>query len=234
TYSGVYEDGYVSQGGFADYYRCHSHFVIPIPDGLPSEIAAPMLCGGITTYQPLKKFGAGPGKKVGIIGIGGLGHYGLMWAVALGAEVTAISSSERKRKDATELLGAHHYLNSSDDAAVAAAAKSFDIIICTAFGNDTDWNRLAGLVGGDGVFVVCGVPSKPLSIHAYTIISTQASIAGSAIGPPAMIEEMLQFAVEKNVKSIVEILPMGKVAEGLSQLNKSGARFRIVLKNPEN
>ncbi|OQR82457.1 NADP-dependent alcohol dehydrogenase 6, partial [Thraustotheca clavata] len=114
TYNGPTVDGYITQGGYADYYRCNAHFVIPIPDELPSEIAAPMMCGGITTYSPLKTHGAGPGKKVGIIGIGGLGHLGIQWAVALGAEVTAISSSNRKEKLCKEQLGAHHFLNTND------------------------------------------------------------------------------------------------------------------------
>ncbi|KAJ1548133.1 hypothetical protein HK096_004061 [Nowakowskiella sp. JEL0078] len=233
TYTGVYEDGYVSQGGYADYFRCHSRWAIPIPDGLASEVAAPMLCAGITTYQPLKKYNVGPGKRVGIIGIGGLGHLGLMWAVALGAEVTAISSSDRKRKEASELFGAHHYLNTSDDKAVEAAARSFDVLISTAFGDDTDWNRLIRLVRSDGVFVLCGLPEKPLSIHPFALVGGQIAFAGSHIGPPHMIEEMLNFAVEKNIKTIVEVLPMDKAAEALKKLQTTGAHYRLVLENSD-
>jgi alcohol dehydrogenase (NADP+) len=109
TYNGKYDDGSKSYGGYADYARHPGHFVIPIPDGLPSEVAAPMLCGGITVYHPLKVQGAGPGKKVGIIGIGGLGHFGLLFAKAMGAEVVAISTSERKKEDALK-MGASKFI----------------------------------------------------------------------------------------------------------------------------
>ncbi|KAJ3132827.1 hypothetical protein HK100_004965, partial [Physocladia obscura] len=228
TYTGKYEDGYISQGGYADYFRCHYNWVIPIPAGLPSEIAAPMLCAGITTYQPLKKFNVGPNSRVGVIGIGGLGHLGIQWAVALGADVTAISSSDRKKYDATEVLGAQHYLNSSDAAAIADAVGAFDVVLCTAFGEDTNWDKLITLVASDGAFVVLGLPEKPISLKPFGLM-TQVSVVGSHIGPPHMIEEMLNFAVEKGVKTIVEIMPMEKAAEALNKLDKKGARYRIVL-----
>ncbi|KAJ3200616.1 hypothetical protein HDU83_007518 [Entophlyctis luteolus] len=228
TYTGVYEDGYISQGGYADYFRCHYNWVVPIPEGLPSEIAAPMLCAGITTYQPLKKFKVGPGSRVGVIGIGGLGHLGIQWAVALGADVTAISSSDRKRYDALEVLKAQHYLNTSDAEAVAAADGIFDVVLCTAFGSDTDWDKLIRLVASDGAFVVLGLPEQPISIKPFSLM-TQVAVVGSHVGPPHMIEEMLNFAVEKGVKTIVEVLPMEKAAEALHQLDTKGARYRIVL-----
>ncbi|KAJ1551305.1 hypothetical protein HK405_014775, partial [Cladochytrium tenue] len=230
TYTGEYEDGYISQGGYADYFRCHYNWVIPIPDGLSSEVAAPMLCAGITTYQPLRKYGVGPGKRVGVIGIGGLGHLGIMWAVKMGAEVTAISSSPRKFHDATEVLGAQHYLNTSDGKAVAAAYRSFDVLLCTAFGADTDWDKLLRLVDSDGVFVLVGLPEKPLSIAPFSLVGAQVAVAGSHIGPPKMIEEMFHFAVEKGVNTIVEVLPMEKATEALDQLHTKGARYRLVLK----
>ncbi|KAI9325663.1 chaperonin 10-like protein [Zopfochytrium polystomum] len=229
TYTGKYEDGYISQGGYADYFRCHYNWVVPIPDGLPSEIAAPMLCAGITTYQPLKKYGVGPGKRVGVIGLGGLGHLGIMWAVKLGADVTAISSSSRKKSDALNLFGAHHYLDTSNPAELAAHDAAFDVVLCTAFGNDTDWDLLLKMVDSDGVFVLVGLPEKPISIKPFSLCVPQVAVVGSHIGSPAMIAEMLQFAVDHGVKTVVEVKPMEKAAEALHQLHTTGAKYRLVL-----
>ncbi|CAK4145131.1 unnamed protein product [Aphanomyces euteiches] len=204
TYNSVTADGYTTQGGYADYYRCHAKFVVPIPDGLSSESAAPMLCAGITTYSPLKVHGAGPGKKVGVVGIGGLGHLGIQWAVALGAQVTALSSSDKKESECKELLGAHHFLNYSDVDAVKAYAQSFDILLCT---------------------------SSPISFRAFSLVPRQIAFVGSLIGPPSQIEEMLSFAVDKGVNSIVEVMPMAEAVGALQKVHDGQARFRIVLKN---
>ena len=165
TYNGTLPDGSITQGGYADYYRCDATFVFPIPDALPSEEAAPMLCGGITTYAPLKRHGAGPGKKVGILGIGGLGHFGVQWAVALGADVTAISSSNRKEAICKDVLGAHHFLDMSNAADVAAYQHHFDIVLCTANGPDTNWGDLFNLVATNGKFVLVAAPEKPISFY---------------------------------------------------------------------
>ncbi|KAG9410910.1 hypothetical protein AC1031_018937 [Aphanomyces cochlioides] len=191
TYNSKTREGYTTQGGYADYYRCHYKFAVPIPAGLSSESAAPMMCAGITTYAPLKEHGAGPGKKVAVLGIGGLGH---QWAVALGAEVTALSSSDKK----------------SDPAAVKAAEDSFDILLCTSYSDKTDWNILLSMVATGGKFI---------------------NFVGSAIGSPAQQEEMLAFAVEKGINSIVEVMPMSDAKKALQRVHNGDARFRIVLKN---
>ncbi|CAK4628112.1 unnamed protein product [Aphanomyces euteiches] len=209
TYNGTTAGGYVTQGAYADYYRCHFKFVIPIPEALSSESAAPMMCAGITTYAPLKNHGAGPGKKVGVVGIGGLGHLGIQWAVALGAEVTALSSSARKEKDSKEVLGAHHYLNYSDFEAVKAHAKAFDILL----------------------LVLVGLPEKPISFFPFSVESRQVTFVGSTIGSPAELEEMLAFSVAKGVNSIVEVMPMNEAATALHKVRDGNVRFRIVLKN---
>ncbi|KAG9413233.1 hypothetical protein AC1031_016253 [Aphanomyces cochlioides] len=231
TYNGKTSEGYITQGGYADYYRCHYKFVVPIPEGLSSESAAPMMCAGVTTYSPLKTHGAGPGKKVGVVGIGGLGHLGIQWAVALGAEVTALSSSDKKEKECKELLGAHRYLNYSDPEAVKAYAKTFDIILCTSYSTTTNWDLLLSLVATEGKFVLVGAPEKPISLAAFSVVPRQITFVGSIIGSPAQIEEMLAFAVEKGVNSIVEVLPMSDAAVGLQKVHNGQARFRIVLKN---
>ncbi|KAG9410930.1 hypothetical protein AC1031_018959 [Aphanomyces cochlioides] len=231
TYNGTTPEGYITQGGYADYYRCNYKFAVPIPEGMTSESAAPMMCAGVTTYAPLKEHGAGPGKKVAVLGIGGLGHLGSQWAVALGAEVTALSSSNRKEKDSKELLGAHHYVNYSDPLAVEAAKGSFDIILCTSYSDSTDWNLLFSMVATEGKFVLVGLPEKPISFAAFSVVPRQIAFVGSLIGSPAQLEEMLAFAVEKNVNSIVEVMPMSKAAEAMNRVHNGDARFRIVLKN---
>ncbi|OQR82605.1 hypothetical protein ACHHYP_15741 [Achlya hypogyna] len=231
TYNSKLTDGYVTQGGYADYYRSHAKFVFPIPDALPSQEAAPMLCGGITTYAPLKAHGAGPGKKVGVLGIGGLGHFGVQWAVALGAEVTAISQSNRKEKLCKEVLGAHHFLDMSNPEAVKAAANSFDILLCTANGPDTNWGALLDLVRTNGKFVLVAVPEKPLQFYAFSIIMRQITVVGSAIGSPDMIEDMLQFAVQHKVRAHVDVMPMADASAAIQKVHNGEARFRIVLEN---
>ncbi|EQC41549.1 hypothetical protein SDRG_01511 [Saprolegnia diclina VS20] len=231
TYNGETTDGYITQGGYADYYRCHAQFVVPIPDALPSASAAPLLCAGITTYSPLKTHGAGPGTKVGVLGVGGLGHLGIQWAVALGAHVTALSSSNRKEQECKEVLGAHAFLNYNDPAAAAAAAQQFDIVLCTSYGADTNWGALFNLIATEGKFVLIAVPEKPISFHAFAVVPRQITIVGSIIGSPSMIEEMLQFAVEKDVRAIVQVMPMAEAAAALQKVHNGDVRFRIVLEN---
>ncbi|ETV70735.1 hypothetical protein H257_13827 [Aphanomyces astaci] len=222
---------YVTQGGYADYYRCHHKFAFVIPDGLTSESAAPMMCAGVTTYSPLKKFGVGPGMNVGVLGIGGLGHLGIQWAVAMGATVSALSSSGKKERECRDLLGAHKYVNYSDPAQVAAASQSLDVILCTSYSDKTDWNMLLGLVATEGKFVLVGLPEVPISFHAFSIVPREISFVGSVIGSPADIEDMLQFAVDKNVNSIVEVMAMKDAAAAMQKVHDGQARFRIVLKN---
>ncbi|OQR82101.1 hypothetical protein ACHHYP_16378 [Achlya hypogyna] len=231
TYNGTSKEGYITQGGYADYYRCHNKFVIPIPDGLASATAAPLMCAGVTTYSPLKTHRAGPGKRVGVLGVGGLGHLGIQWAVALGAEVTAVSHNNKKEHLSKALLGAHHFLNYNDPVAAAAAAQSFDILLCTSYGADTNWGALFDLVATEGKFVLVAVPEKPIAFHAFAIIPRQITIVGSAIGSTDMIAEMLAFAVEKNVQSIVQVMPMAEAATALRKVHNGEARFRIVLEN---
>ncbi|KAI8807126.1 chaperonin 10-like protein [Cladochytrium replicatum] len=230
TYNGKLKDGYITQGGYSDFFRCNNKFVVPIPEQISSETAAPLMCAGITTYAPLRRYNAGPGKKVGVVGIGGLGHLGLQWSHALGAETTAISSSARKA-EAAKKLGAEKYLNSSDPEDLKRFNKYFDIILCTSFGVDTDWNALLNLLAVRGTFILVALPEEPLKIKPGMIINGHRSITGSIIGSPSEIEEMLAFAVEKGVRPVVEVVPMAKAAEGVSKLHKGKAHFRVVLEN---
>ncbi|RHY26939.1 hypothetical protein DYB32_007712 [Aphanomyces invadans] len=222
---------YITQGGYADFFRCHNKFAFVIPDALPSEIAAPLMCAGVTTYSPLKKYNVGPGMNVGVLGIGGLGHLGIQWAVAMGATVTALSSSSKKEADCKDVLGAHAYLNYSDPAQVAAAAQSLDLILCTSYSDKTDWGMLLGLVATEGKFVLVGLPEVPISFHAFTLVPRNITFVGSIIGSPSDIEDMLLFAVEKNVRSIVQVMPMAEAAAAMQKVHAGEARFRIVLEN---
>ncbi|KAH9125430.1 hypothetical protein AeMF1_003948 [Aphanomyces euteiches] len=216
TYNGTTAGGYVTQGAYADYYRCHFKFVIPIPEALSSESAAPMMCAGITTYAPLKNHGAGPGKKVGVVGIGGLGHLGIQWAVALGAEVTALSSSARKEKDSKELSRPMPRL----------------LTFCSSpYSKDTVWDHLLALTATNGKLVLVGLPEKPISFFPFSVESRQVTFVGSTIGSPAELEEMLAFSVAKGVNSIVEVMPMNEAATALHKVRDGNVRFRIVLKN---
>lgn len=153
TYGGKYPDGSKSSGGYADYARVPQHFCIPIPEGVDEASAAPMMCGGVTVFSPLKQYGAGPGHKVGIIGIGGLGHFGVMFAAALGCDVTAISHTHSKEKDALA-MGAKHFIATSDESAFSQNARKFDLIICTVNADDMPMAQYLSMLKVTGKLVV--------------------------------------------------------------------------------
>ncbi|KAG8533708.1 uncharacterized protein KY384_001449 [Bacidia gigantensis] len=233
TYNAPYADGYVSKGGYADYWRGPSHFVFKIPDEIKSEDAAPMLCGGITVYSPLKKNGAGPGKKVAIVGIGGLGHFGILYAKALGADkVVGISRGAKKREDALK-LGADQYIATNDDPDWASHnAKTVDIIVCTVSSEKMPLDDYLQLLRTGGVFIQVGVPEGNLPpIHAFSLIPKGLKIGGSAIGSPAEIEEMLDLTVKKNVKPWIEARPMKDANQAIVDLEDGKPRYRYVLVN---
>lgn len=154
-----------------------------------------------------------------------------MFAKAMGAEVTALSSSEAKRDDAINILGAHHYLNYNDETAFKTHTDLFDIVICTAFGSTMDWKKVLSKMQVGGKFVVVGVPQAPISFPSSSIVHRQVAVVGSLIGPPAMIEEMLNFAAKHNIKSVIEKMPMSSADEAVKKMRNTGARFRIVLEN---
>ncbi|KAI8801800.1 GroES-like protein [Cladochytrium replicatum] len=230
TYAGKLDDGYITQGGFSDFFRCDNKFAFPIPEEISSEEAAPLLCAGITTFAPLRRFKAGPGKRVGIVGIGGLGHLAVQWSHAMGAETTAISSSMRKAEDAKK-LGADKYLNSSDPNEMQKFQHYFDIVVCTSFGANTDWTGLLSLLDIEGNFVLLALPDNAISLRPGRLLWGHCTFTGSCIGSPEEIEQMLAFAVEKGVRSVVEVLPMAQAAEALQKLHHGEAHFRIVLNN---
>ncbi|TXT07217.1 hypothetical protein VHUM_03387 [Vanrija humicola] len=220
-----------TQGGYADYYQGPGHFAIPIPDGLDSAVAAPLLCAGVTVYAPLKRYGAAKGKKVGVIGIGGLGHLGVQFAAALGADTYAISSSDRKKGDA-EKLGAVGYINASDTEAVLKEHKgSFDIILCTSDQNDMPLNEVyLPLLKTFGNFISVGVPDNGLP-HIGGALLPGKSITGSLIGSPSELEAMFKLALEKDVRTWIETRPMKEATQAVNDMTAGKARYRYVLVN---
>ena len=233
-------DGQVTQGGYAEFIRVDSRFAFKIPAALPSDYAAPLLCGGVTVYAPLARYITKPNLKVGIIGIGGLGHMGVKFAAALQkhktaggkVDVTAISQSAKKREDALK-MGATSYLDMSNNDEVAAAARTFDLLVCTADGLNESLNAWIGLVGLDGTFLMVGAPNGPMSIHPFTLMGARCKIDSSGIGSIKEINEMLAFAAEHGIKPIIEKLPMEKANEGLKKVRDGSVRYRVVLENPQ-
>ena len=202
TFASERSDGSITYGGYADYHRAPSHFVIKIPDSIPSEEAAPMLCGGVTVYSPLKNNGCGPGKKVGIIGVGGLGHFGVMFAKALGADkVVGISRSHNKREDVLK-MGADEYISTDDDKDWAKHhARSLDLIVSTVSSPKMPLTDYLGLLRVKGTFIQVGAPEDKLpDLTAFAFIGKGVKFGGSMIGPPWQIKEMLDFVAEKKLK----------------------------------
>ena len=190
-------------------------------------MAAPLLCAGITVYSPLRHWQAGPGKKIGILGIGGLGHLAVRIAKAMGAEVTVFTTSPSKVADAAR-LGADHAVLSSDEAAMKALRGKLDFILDTvSAGHDVD--RYLGLLRHDGSLVVVGLPSEPLSVAAYSIVRGRRSLSGSNIGGIAETQEMLDFCYQHDIVAEGEVLPISQVNEALDRLERGDIRYRFVL-----
>ncbi|OAL44075.1 GroES-like protein [Pyrenochaeta sp. DS3sAY3a] len=235
TYNSKYPDGTVSMGGYADYIRVPAHFAIAIPAALPSAAAAPMMCGGITVFSPLKKYGAGPGKKVGIVGLGGLGHFGILFARALGCETVVAISRRRNKVDDAKALGATDYIaTSEDDKWARKHARSLDLIISTVSAPDMPLESYLRLLRTNGAFIQVGAPEDKLpQIAAFGLIAKGCTIGGSQIGSPRDIESMLAFAAEKGVRPWVEERSMREANRSVVEMEEGKARFRFVLVNGE-
>ncbi len=216
-------------GGYASAIRVNAKFAVPIPEKLKSESAAPLMCGGITVYNPIRTYGVNPSSRVGIVGIGGLGHLALQFARAFGAEVTAFSTSESKEKEALE-LGAHHFVNTRESKALKALAGSFDFILST-IDADQDWSAYVTALRPTGNFCFVGAPDKPASFPIFPLISGMKSITGSPIGSPLLLREMLDVAARHGVQAKTERFPMAKVNEAITRVKKNHVRYRAVLSN---
>ena len=216
-------------GGYADRVRANARFVVGIPDTLPSEQAAPLLCAGITVYNPLRINGINPSSRVGVVGIGGLGHLAIQFARVFGAQVTAFSTSPAKEEEA-RAFGAHYFVNSLESKAMKEAAGSQDFILTTV-NADQDWGAYLQTLRPNGILWFLGVPPKPVSVSAFQLISGHRAIGGSPVGSPARLREMLDVAARHGVKAATELFPMAKANEAIEKVKKSKVRYRAVLAN---
>lgn len=215
-------------GGFAERIRVDSRFAFSIPDTLASENAAPLLCGGATVYSPMKHYGVVPSMRVGIIGIGGLGHLALQFANAFGCEVTAFSSTPEKEKEARD-FGAHRFVASTNPAALKKAVCSLDFILSTVFAN-LDWNQYLSLLRPNGKLCFVGVPAGPIQIHIDALLGGQKSVCASVIGSRSTIREMLDFAARHDIEAMTEVMPLADVNKAIEKVRANRARYRMVLK----
>ena len=229
TYGSPEKDGKgYTQGGYSNVIVTNEDFVLKIPKSLPLDKSAPLLCAGVTTYSPLKHWKAGPGKKVGVIGLGGLGHMAVEYAVAMGAEVTVISHSDKKREDA-KAFGAHHFINTKQPETMTEYANTFDLIINTVSSADLDMASFFNLLTLDGTLVNVGAPDKPMSVNVFSLILKRRTFAGSLIGSIKETQEMLDFSAEHNITPEIELISPSQINEAFERVLKSDVRYRFVI-----
>ncbi|HET7626320.1 MAG TPA: NAD(P)-dependent alcohol dehydrogenase [Verrucomicrobiae bacterium] len=216
-------------GGFANRVRCHWAWAIPLPDELDSQKSGPLFCGGITVFNPILQCGVQPTDRVGVIGIGGLGHMALQFLNKWGCEVTAFTSSDSKRDEAIN-FGAHQVINSRDAAQLEKAAGSFDFILSTV-NAPLPWDAIISSLAPRGRLHIVGAVLEPIPVAAFALIGGQKSISGSPLGSPFNTARMLEFSSRHNISPMIELFPMSKVNEALEHLRSGKARYRIVLKN---
>ncbi|QGF23270.1 NAD(P)-dependent alcohol dehydrogenase [Raineyella fluvialis] len=227
TYGSTDRDGTVTHGGYSTHVVVDADFVLSIPDTIELSQAAPLLCAGITTYSPLAHWNAGPGTKVAVVGLGGLGHMAVKIADAMGAEVTVLSQSLKKKDDGLR-LGADHYYATSDPATFTTLANEFDLIINTVSAN-IDLNALFGLLDVNGTLVGVGAPPEPYSVAGMALASGRRSYAGSMIGGIAQTQEMLDFCGEHGLGADVEIISADQINEAYERVLASDVRYRFVI-----
>lgn len=227
TYNGIDRDGMPTMGGYSENIVVDENYVLRIPDALPLDVAAPLLCAGITLYSPLKHWHAGPGKKVAIVGFGGLGHMGVKIAHALGAEVTVLSQTLGKEADGRR-FGATHYHATSDPSTFEKLAGHFDLIINTVSAK-LDWNAYLSLLAVDGTMVVVGIPDAPIPVHAFGLVMGRRSLAGSLIGGIRETQEMLDFCALHGIASEIEVVEIADVNAAYDRVVESDVRYRFVI-----
>jgi alcohol dehydrogenase (NADP+) len=227
TYGGVDKYGQQTLGGYSDKIVVPESFVVKIPDALDLKVAAPLLCAGITTYSPLRHWNAGPGKKVAVVGLGGLGHVGVQLAKAMGAQVTVLSQSLSKKDDGLR-LGADDYYATSDPATFEKLASQFDMILNTVSAS-MDMSALLSLLKVDGALVNVGAPAEPLQVNAFPLLLGRRSLAGSAIGGIKETQEMLDFCAEHGIAAEIELISADQINEAWERVVRSDVRFRFVI-----
>ena len=228
TYNGQEKDGSgITYGGYSKQIVAHEDFILRIPENLPLEGIAPLLCAGITTYSPLRHWKVGKGDKVGILGLGGLGHMGVKLAASMGAEVTMLSHSPKKEADAKR-LGAHKFLLTSDEQQVKSVRKYFDFILDTVSA-EHDYNLYLDMLKTNGVMVCVGAPPIPSKVSAFNLIGERRTLAGSLIGGIPETQEMLDYCAEHNIVSDVEVIKMSEINEAYERMLKGDVEYRFVI-----
>jgi len=227
TYGAIDKYGQYTQGGYSTHIVVTEDFVVKIPDGLELDAAAPLLCAGITTYSPLRHWGAAPGKKVAVVGLGGLGHMAVKLAHAMGAEVTVLSQSLKKKEDGLR-LGADHYYATNDPETFKKLAGSFDLIVNTVSA-EIDINAYLSLLALDGTLVNVGAPAQPLPVQVFSLIPHRRSFAGSMIGGIRETQEMLNFCAEHNIAPEIEVIAANRIDEAWERVLSSDVRYRFVI-----
>ncbi len=228
TYNGKLKDGSgISFGGYSKQIVVREEFVLKVSDNLPLQNVAPLLCAGITTYSPLRHWKVGKGHKIGVLGLGGLGHMGVKLAASMGAEVTMLSHTASKEADAKK-LGAHHFLLTTDTTQVANKAKYFDFILDT-ISAPHDYNVYLGLLNTNGVMICVGAPPVPAQIAAFNLIGQRRSLVGSLIGGLPETQEMLDYCAAHNIVSEVEVIDIKNINEAYERMLKGDVRYRFVI-----
>ena len=228
TYNGTEADKVTpTQGGYSQAIVVDENYALHIPENLPLDVAAPLLCAGITVYSPLREWNVGPGTSVGVVGLGGLGHMAVKIAHAMGADVTLISHSAHKEDDARK-LGAQHFLLSTDKGQMKAAANSLNVIINTVSAN-IDLDRYLSLLTLDGTLVMVGLPVEPLSLRTFTLTGSRRRLAGSQIGSIAETQEMLEFCAEKGFGADIEVIDAQDINTAWDRVVNSDVKYRFVI-----
>ncbi|MGW0846181.1 NAD(P)-dependent alcohol dehydrogenase [Streptomyces sp. NPDC002787] len=227
TYNAIGKDGEPTYGGYSEKVVVDEAFTLRIPDGIALDEAAPLLCAGITTYSPLKHWNAGPGKKIAVVGLGGLGHMGVKLAHALGAEVTVLSQSLRKKDDGLK-LGADHYYATSDEATFKELAGTFDLILSTVSA-PLSLDAYLALLKTDGAFVNVGAPEEPVALNLFSVIAGRKTLAGSGIGGIQETQEMLDFCAAHGLGAEIELIRADQINEAYERVLASDVRYRFVI-----
>jgi alcohol dehydrogenase (NADP+) len=228
TYNGLERDGTtVAMGGYSNNFVINEDYAVHIPNNLPLDGVAPLLCAGITLYSPIKHWNVGPGMKVAIMGLGGLGHMGVKFAAAMGAEVTVLSHSPNKHEDAIA-MGAHHFVSTKDPNNLKPLLKTFDLILNTVSA-ELDIDQYLNLLKLDGTLVIIGLPGKPYAVHAGTLLNGRRSLSGSMIGGIPEMQEMLDFCAEHQIVSDVEVIKADYINEAYKRTVASDVKYRFVI-----
>jgi uncharacterized zinc-type alcohol dehydrogenase-like protein len=228
TYNGYEKDGKTpTYGGYSKHIVVHEDFVLHVPASLPLETVAPLLCAGITTYSPLRHWKIGKGHKVGVVGLGGLGHMAVKFAVAFGAEVTMLSTSPGKEADALR-LGAHKFALTTHPEQLKSLKSYFDFIIDTVSAPH-DYNVYLNMLDTDGIMICVGVPPTPTEILGFNLLGNRRSIAGSGIGGLPETQEMLDYCGEHGITSDVEIIDIAYINEAYERMLKGDVKYRFVI-----